>query len=606
LTDKNSDRAYSYNKKKKVLAVLGAILVLALCSAGLYYYLGIYQRPFFDDPESNYIASSTPSLISPGDEIDYEIHYMNSGARQASELTISFTIPENTTLEYSSLEADVKDTSITYNIGSLKKGQKGTLSFKLAAKSPLDDGTVLKGPDLTFSYYRGKRQELKKIVNQDLHMIRSSPKIVASDLRLTPSSEGELRLGDKLEIAFEIENRGDMQAREMAVNCSVPQNTRLIEEGVFPKTYRIQGTELVWSVPELAVGQSMAFKYSLELREALTDRQELLIDARITLKEGIALALSASREIRLYPDFSTSSVFIEDVNGEYLWPGDRILLSVQLSNTGERDSSGAKLICPIPSGTAYEAQSATPGAIWSEESKGLVWDVGLLKKGESKKFSFTATASSQGTMVKTDFLVEEDGVPYPLKAASLELKKNFSQTIVAMGDSLIALSDWVQRLERLLDYPHTDHLVIASALSGETAAGGLRRFESVAQSRPDIIIIAYGTNDASDSLTRYRYYLDALVKKAKETGALVFLQGFGPMETGERPDKEGYEEYIQACRQTAAENDVPYIDVYGRLSQDPPRYLMDWAHYSPEGSAAVSQIVYQSLLPFLDGYGLRK
>jgi lysophospholipase L1-like esterase len=156
-------------------------------------------------------------------------------------------------------------------------------------------------------------------------------------------------------------------------------------------------------------------------------------------------------------------------------------------------------------------------------------------------------------------------------------------------------------------YPRTNYNTVASGVGGEQASGGFSRFESsVGNFNPDIIIIAYGTNDSENSISKYKYYLDGLIKKAKSIGALVFIQNFGPIITDENPDKVGYEDFIVACRQVANENGVPYIDVYSRLSQDPSRYLVDWAHYSPEGSAVVSQIAYQNIIGYLDGYGVRK
>ncbi|MGM0365885.1 MAG: DUF4214 domain-containing protein [Actinomycetota bacterium] len=175
-------------------------------------------------------------------------------------------------------------------------------------------------------------------------------------------------------------------------------------------------------------------------------------------------------------------------------------------------------------------------------------------------------------------------------------------TVVCMGDSLIVKSDWVQKLEQLLraNYPGTNFRVIASAVNGEMAQGAYRRFDStVAIYNPQIIVIAYGTNDAGNGLSTYEKYLNELTKKAKGTGAVVFLNNFGPIDTRAFPTKSDYMDYVAGVSRVASRNGVRMIDVYGPLNANRPANLLDWCHYSPQGASVVAQTVYGHLASVL-------
>ncbi len=170
--------------------------------------------------------------------------------------------------------------------------------------------------------------------------------------------------------------------------------------------------------------------------------------------------------------------------------------------------------------------------------------------------------------------------------------------VVCMGDSLIGRSDWVARLERLLraNYPGVNFNVIPSAVNGEMAQGGYSRFHStVAVHNPHIIVIAYGTNDASNGLSRYDRYLSALTKEAKSTGAIVFLNNFGPIDTRAFPSKSDYMDYVARVPSIASKYGAIMIDVHGPLNANRSANFVDWCHYSAQGSEVVAQTVFHHL-----------
>src|SRR4030042_3425129 len=192
-----------------------------------------------------------------------------------------------------------------------------------------------------------------------------------------------------------------------------------------------------------------------------------------------------------------------------------------------------------------------------------------------------------------------------LPSKNLGVRGNTSVTIVAMGDSLIASSNWVQIFDELLEanYPYAEYNTIPSAKSGEMARDGNARFDStVAVHNPQIVIIAYGTNDVGPRSSRFSSNLESMVIKAKNLGAGVFINLIGPIN---RAGKENYGHYNDEIRQIAAKHGAVVIDVLTPLSQNPGGYLSDGIHYSSAGASVVAHTVFSYVSQYLGTIGQR-
>jgi lysophospholipase L1-like esterase len=107
-------------------------------------------------------------------------------------------------------------------------------------------------------------------------------------------------------------------------------------------------------------------------------------------------------------------------------------------------------------------------------------------------------------------------------------------TIVAIGDSVTAGAGpedrvyidevYHARLKVMLEqrYPGCAFQVINVAEGGETATGGLDRFDkAVVPHRHDLLIVAYGLNDAAtgstEGIAQYRLAIESFIARSRET-----------------------------------------------------------------------------------------
>lgn len=107
------------------------------------------------------------------------------------------------------------------------------------------------------------------------------------------------------------------------------------------------------------------------------------------------------------------------------------------------------------------------------------------------------------------------------------------RVIVAFGDSLTAGQGvapdqtYPALLAAKLRTDGYSYRVINAGVSGDTTAGGLRRVDWVLKSKPDLVLLELGANDAlrGQDLDRVRANLDAMVTRFEAGGARVLLLG---------------------------------------------------------------------------------
>ncbi|GAI72009.1 unnamed protein product, partial [marine sediment metagenome] len=200
-------------------------------------------------------------------------------------------------------------------------------------------------------------------------------------------------------------------------------------------------------------------------------------------------------------------------------------------------------------------------------------------------FSFSLIFYNHNEISKLEIQLEEKSneigsLENKLQVASEEIKKLKTKednlTILVMGDSLIIKSDWVQILDKLLEfnYPNSNYNVITSAKGGERAHKGRERFGySVAVHKPQIIIIAYGTNDVKGgTIQDFEDSMERIVIQAKDLDAEVFINLIGPINI---PDSEHYYEFNGVIRRIAFKHSITVINVLTPLLEYPDEYFID-------------------------------
>ncbi|MBE3114715.1 MAG: hypothetical protein IMZ59_04265, partial [Actinobacteria bacterium] len=495
------------NKRWVYLTVI--FIVVVVVSFFTYYYLKIYP-PNFNDERFNFISGNTNEYSKPGDQITYIINYKNTGEKAVEDFAIELKVPEHTVFVSSNNNEILKNTNgiLDFKIDSVKGNEKGAVDFIVEVKKPLDNGTLIKLDGVKFIYKIGK-DTLNNDINADLiSKVKSSPDLSNFKLEAIDENGGVLRLGDVIKYKLVVENTGDMNADGIEIKSNLSEYVDIIENYITNSGEYNDGSVL-WNVDSIEIDKPETFSFRVRVKDDLT-AEELLITNESTLKYGSdIIEKSVEENLRLFTDLTTSEAFLYDANGGHLWAGETINVKIVIRNTGEKTEKNYRVICPIPAGATYISGSGTAeGISWSDDIRGLIWDLKDLEVGGEKEITFKMKANenlvNSGGVITIHFKIESSNGEVELPSKSMNVRGHVNMTIVAMGDSLIEMSNWVQMLDDLLEanYPYSDYNTIASAKSGEMARGGNARFDStVAIYNPEIVIIAYGTNDAGPRIS---------------------------------------------------------------------------------------------------------
>jgi lysophospholipase L1-like esterase len=404
-----------------------------------------------------------------------------------------------------------------------------------------------------------------------------------------------------------------MNATGVLITAKIPEKTTLIEGSISPEGYEIKDGSIVWNLGSMAINHDFNFKYSLEVQEGFTDYEKITGSASLKSGQGQEASIRAEGEVRLFPDLGSSTVSMNDKDGGNLWAGDKVVVKAVLANDGERSAEQVILNCPVPENSSYVKGSATcRDAEISFDNNKVIFVIPEIKPGESSEAVFEIQVSpkmSSGGAIDASFDLSANGIEFVLPDSEIKVKANYQVTVACLGDSLIALSNWPQILDSLLEatYAHSDYNIIASGIKGEMAPGGYNRFDdSIAKYKPQIVIVGYGTNDIGSGTDKFSHYLSAIVQKIKNINATPFIESLGYINVNMEPLKADWASYQSVIYQTGDFYNVPVIDIYSPLSSDPGTYIADWVHYTPEGSSVVAHTIYNYIVRYLDSEGRRK
>jgi acyl-CoA thioesterase-1 len=179
------------------------------------------------------------------------------------------------------------------------------------------------------------------------------------------------------------------------------------------------------------------------------------------------------------------------------------------------------------------------------------------------------------------------------------------RVIVALGDSLTAglgvASDeaYPALLELRAQKAGFDYRVVNAGVSGDTSAGGLRRLDWVLRSRPEVVIVALGSNDGLRGLptSALRDNLTTIVTRLRAASARVLLVGMRvPPNYGAAYAGDFAEVFGSVARRTSVAF-LPFL--LEGVAGDPALNQPDGIHPNAAGQRIVADRVWAALRPLL-------
>lgn len=183
---------------------------------------------------------------------------------------------------------------------------------------------------------------------------------------------------------------------------------------------------------------------------------------------------------------------------------------------------------------------------------------------------------------------------------------NHPTRILVVGDSLSAEyglkrgSGWVDLLKTSLSTTHPKIEIINASISGDTTSGGRSRLKALLErTRPDIVLIELGANDALRGLPldMTKNNLLAMVRLVKATGAKPIIAG---MQIPPNYGREYTTAFKKLFEEVALREDTALIPFFLEgIAENPAMFQADTIHPNEEAQPILLSNVQKILLPML-------
>jgi len=191
--------------------------------------------------------------------------------------------------------------------------------------------------------------------------------------------------------------------------------------------------------------------------------------------------------------------------------------------------------------------------------------------------------------------------------ASISHTNAASPSILVYGDSLSAAyglkksQGWVALLQNKLAADRYQYSVINASISGETTSGGLSRLtNTLAKTKPHIIIVALGANDGLRGLPikEMTANLNAIITQSKKMNAKVLLIG---MKIPPNYGAQYTNAFSQAYQQLSQQHQVSLVPfMLNNIAAKPALIQEDGLHPNALSQPILLDNIWPTLQPLLN------
>jgi large repetitive protein len=304
------------------------------------------------------LASGTGA---PGATLVYNLTVGNTGNQGATSVSLSETVPANTTFSSSASDAGwictpsgAAGSTCTLALGSLPAGASRSARFAVVIANPLPAGVqsiantaCAKSPDAP----------------NDCHTV-TVPTTGLPALNITKTlTSGDGTPGTTLLYAVSVQNTGNQGATNVIFEETVPANTSFDptkSDSAWRCNSPAAGGTCTFILPTLPAGSSRKADFAVTVANPLPAGVMTIANTACTSAAGVSITCAT---VPITPNAAPRIALTKSYGSGPIHPGDHISFTLSATNSGNQDSEPLSLTDTVPANTTFDLASSSPG--WS-------------------------------------------------------------------------------------------------------------------------------------------------------------------------------------------------------------------------------------------------
>ncbi|MEM7027999.1 MAG: Ig-like domain-containing protein [Chloroflexota bacterium] len=317
------------------------------------------------------LAKSAPSSIGPGDIINYSLIVQNTGSGPATGVVVRDPIPQyiqNPTNISSG--GSTQGNEIVWNVGTLNGGQSQTLTWQ---------GTVDPSIPNNVSQITNNASVTDNDGNND--NATATTTLLSSGIAISKDAPSQVSPGDQIDYSITVQNTGPTTLFNLTVRDPIPSD--VINPTNLSNGGSIQGSEIVWQISSLSVGNSQTLSWRGTANPAMAG-SVTSVNNTVSVQDGNGNSDNATATTAIV----RPGIVIAKTATNSASPGETIDYTITVQNTGQTVLSNVVVEDPIPQYIQNPTNISNGG---SASSSQITWQLGNLNIGDSRTLSWQGT-----------------------------------------------------------------------------------------------------------------------------------------------------------------------------------------------------------------------
>ncbi|MCL4296682.1 MAG: DUF11 domain-containing protein [Anaerolineae bacterium] len=359
--------------------------------------------------------SDTPDPSLPNGIINYTLHWVVTGNEPAQNVTITDTIPANTTF-FGCSGCSQQGGVVQWNLGNRIPGENGDVTLQVQVNSPLPNGTVISNQAHIFDG------------NSGTPAAASTTTTVQSghNLTLSKSAPSIVQAGQVINYTLNWSVTGNEGAPDVVVTDTIPANTTYVA-GSCTAGCTVAGGVVTWDLGDLVPGNAGSLNLAVTTSAVLTNGTRITNTARISDTDGGAALASAVTTISSGHGFSLTK---RDTGFDPVQAGTQLTYSIDWAVAGTEQAQNVVISDTLPANTTFANCAPAPCSLGAGNV--VTWNLGNRNPNTSGTVSLTvnvAGALANGTLLTNQARIGDSN-------GGIAATSNIEQTTVSSSHSL--------------------------------------------------------------------------------------------------------------------------------------------------------------------------